>query len=137
MAIKLADDSKNNITIAVDFDGTCVTHEYPKIGSEIDGAVDTMQELIRNKRQIILLTMRDGKELKEAISWCFDRDIYLRSVNRNPKQKAWTTSPKVYAHAYIDDAAIGCPLIYDPKVCKRPYVDWKVIKELLITKGLL
>ena len=26
--------------IAIDFDGTCVTHEYPKIGKDI-GAVDT------------------------------------------------------------------------------------------------
>ena len=29
------------MTIAVDFDGTIVTHEYPKIGRDIPFAIDT------------------------------------------------------------------------------------------------
>lgn len=31
--------------IAVDFDGTIVTHEYPKIGKEIPFAIDTLKRL--------------------------------------------------------------------------------------------
>ena len=30
------------MTIAVDFDGTIVTHEYPKIGRDIPFAIDTL-----------------------------------------------------------------------------------------------
>ena len=31
--------------IAVDFDGTIVTHEYPRIGKEIPFAIDTLKRL--------------------------------------------------------------------------------------------
>ena len=34
-------------TIAVDFDGTIVTHEYPKIGTELPFATETLKMLIR------------------------------------------------------------------------------------------
>ena len=34
------------MTIAIDFDGTCVTHEYPKIGKENEGCVDVLKELV-------------------------------------------------------------------------------------------
>lgn len=30
--------------IAVDFDGTCVTHEFPRVGEEI-GAAEVLKEL--------------------------------------------------------------------------------------------
>lgn len=31
--------------IAVDFDGTCVTHEFPRVGKDI-GAVPVLKELV-------------------------------------------------------------------------------------------
>ena len=34
------------MVIAVDFDGTIVEHEYPKIGREIPFATDTLRALI-------------------------------------------------------------------------------------------
>lgn len=33
------------MVIAVDFDGTCVTHEFPKVGKDI-GAVPVLKELV-------------------------------------------------------------------------------------------
>ena len=36
----------NKITIAIDFDGTCVVHKYPEIGKDI-GAVAVLRELIK------------------------------------------------------------------------------------------
>jgi hydroxymethylpyrimidine pyrophosphatase-like HAD family hydrolase len=46
--------------IAIDFDGTCVTHEYPKVGREI-GASKVLKELVDSGHQLILFTMRsDG-----------------------------------------------------------------------------
>ena len=41
-------------TIAVDFDGTIVTHEYPKIGREIPFAIETLKMLIRDQHRLIL-----------------------------------------------------------------------------------
>lgn len=43
--------------IAVDFDGTCVTHEFPKVGKDI-GAERVLKLLVENGHQLILHTMR-------------------------------------------------------------------------------
>lgn len=114
--------------IAVDFDGTCVTHEYPKVGKDI-GAVPVLKKLTDSGHKIILNTMRSGKELADAIKWFIDNDISLFGANENPTQKSWTTSPKVYADLYIDDAALGCPLKRDSSISDRPYVDWNEIEK--------
>lgn len=114
--------------IAVDFDGTCVTHEYPNIGKDI-GAVPVLKKLADRGYKIILNTMRSGKELSDAVKWFEENEISLYGINNNPTQKSWTTSPKVYAHIYIDDAALGCPLKMVPSISDRPYVDWKKVKR--------
>ena len=127
----------NKIYICVDFDGTLVTHNYPKVGQELPGAVETCKALINEGHQLILWTMRSGKELQDAVQWCFDRDITLIGVNKNPTQSNWTKSPKAYASIYIDDAALGAPLIYDPGFSLREYIDWAQVKQLLINMGVL
>jgi hypothetical protein len=116
--------------IAVDFDGTCVTHEYPKVGKDI-GAVPVLKKLTDSGHKLILNTMRSGKELAAAIKWFIDNDIPLFGANENPTQKSWTDSPKVHANVYIDDCGIGCPVIYNPAVSGRPYVDWTAIEKIL------
>lgn len=114
--------------IAIDFDGTCVTHEYPKVGKDI-GAVPVLKKLTDSGHKLILNTMRSGKELAAAIKWFIDNDIPLYGANENPTQKSWTTSPKVHANLYIDDAALGCPLIFDHAVSDRPFVNWDYILQ--------
>lgn len=116
--------------IAVDFDGTCVTHEYPKVGKDI-GAVPVLKKLTDSGHKIILNTMRSGKELAVAIKWFIDNDIPLFGANENPTQKSWTTSPKVHANLYIDDMALGCPLIFDHAISSRPFVNWNAVEEYL------
>lgn len=115
--------------IAIDFDGTCVTHDFPRVGKEI-GAVPVLKKMIDNGHKLILYTMRDGKTLNDAIKWFSDNEIPLYGINENPTQKRWTTSPKVFAHVYIDDMALGCPLKEDPTVSDRPFVDWDKIDKM-------
>ena len=122
--------------IAIDFDGTCVTHDYPRIGKDIN-AVNVLKKLVANGHKLILNTMRSGKELKEAITWFKKNDIELYAANKNPTQKRWTNSPKVYAHLYIDDAALGCPLKMDLSISDRPFVDWEAVSRLLKDNGIL
>ena len=93
------------LVIAVDFDGTCVTHEYPDIGRDI-GAIPVLKELITNGHKLILNTMRSGDTLLSATDWFDDNAIGLFGVNKNPTQGNWTSSLKAYAHIYIDDAAL-------------------------------
>lgn len=137
--------------ICLDFDGTCVSHEFPDIGKDI-GAIPVLRELVANGHRLILFTMRSNRKKKkkvdgieviieenvltEAIAWFERNEIPLYGVQKNPTQRFWTSSPKAYGHLYIDDANLGCPLIYDEE-CERPYVDWAKVRELLQEKGIL
>ena len=119
---------KNNLKyVAVDFDGTCVTHDYPEIGKDI-GAVPVLKRLVENGSRIILWTMRSGKELEAAVNWFAQNKIPLFGVQRNPTQGNWTSSPKAYATCYIDDAAFNAPLVY-PMNGKRPFIDWNFVND--------
>lgn len=123
------------IVIAVDFDGTCVTHDYPYMGSDV-GAVPVLRELVDAGYRLVLSTMRSGKLEKEAVAWFKSNNIPLYGVNTNPDQKSWTSSPKVYADLYIDDTALGVPLKTSPSSV-RPYVDWERVREWLVKEGYL
>jgi len=115
--------------ICVDFDGTCVEHRYPEIGVEVPYAVTILKQIAR-EHNVILYTMRSGKELEDAVQWFMKRDIPLYGVNENPTQSRWTSSPKVYGQLYIDDAAAGCPLI-PSTTTNRLMVNWFGLIETL------
>ena len=117
------------MVIAVDFDGTCVAHEYPEVGADVPNACAVLQALSDNDVKIILWTMRSGEALADAVRWFAERNIKLWGINKNPEQSQWTESPKVYAQLYIDDAAAGCPFIQNGNA--RPFVDWIKIAEIL------
>jgi hypothetical protein len=117
--------------IGVDFDGTCVDHMYPEIGADVPFAVFALDYLQKCGFDIILWTMRSGQTLDDAVEWFRNRDIKLYGINNNPQQHEWTNSPKAYANIYIDDNAIGCPLLLNPRYNGRPYVDWIKVLELI------
>lgn len=121
--------------IAIDFDGTCVTHDYPNEGQDI-GAIPILRELVKNGHQLILYTMRSGIELDSAKQWFLRNDIKLYGVQFNPTQATWTCSNKCYAQLYIDDAALGAPLKTD-SISDRPFIDWDAVYEMLVGMGLI
>lgn len=140
------------ITIAVDFDGTCVTHEFPNVGKDI-GAEIVLKELVNKGHKLILYTMRsncignkegsgefphilNGPFLDDAVNWFKKHNIELYAIQRNPEQ-SWTTSPKCYAQLYIDDAALGIPLIRHKLISERPFVDWVKVRIMLKEMNLL
>ena len=138
--------------ICIDFDGTCVTHEFPNIGKDI-GAIPVLKELTDKGHRLILFTMRSDRKKKkkingeeviveenvltEAVKWFEDNGIPLYGIQKNPTQRFWTSSPKAYGHLYIDDAALGCPLVLDDSTSDRPYIDWVRIREILVDSGVL
>ena len=122
--------------IAVDFDGTCVEHNYPAIGMEVEGAVEVLRALNKRGHRIILNTMRSGEKLDAAVKWFRDRKVELWAVNRNPEQEEWTSSPKVYADLYIDDSALGCPIMFIDGL-RKPVVKWSKVRTLLENDGIL
>lgn len=138
--------------IAVDFDGTCVKHAFPCVGDDIPHAARVLKRLTEAGHKIILWTMRSdnmemtwdsdvsgqklGNPLQAAIGWFELHGIPLFGVNHNPEQDAWTQSPKAYAELYIDDAALGCPLL-PRKEGERAQVDWLTIERELFAKRIL
>lgn len=128
---------KKSLIIALDFDGTCVTNDFPKIGRDI-GAVPVLKELVEKGHRLILLTNRYDDLLSEAVAWFNDNGIPLFGVNNNPIQARFTKSPKIYADIYIEDRAVGCPVITNnPYISKAPFVDWKEIRSLLEKSKIL
>ena len=142
-----------SLFIAVDFDGTCVSHAFPEVGKDV-GAVPVLRQLVQEGHKLILFTMRSdrlvsgdtgdvdvsdvtGTFLTDAVNWFKENEIELYGIQENPTQKIWTTSPKPYAHLYIDDAALGCPLKVDLTVSNLPFVDWVKVKNLLIKNKIL
>ncbi len=133
--------------IAVDFDGTIVEHRFPEIGRPIPGAFAWLREFAESGARLILFTMRsdargavgikspEGHEpnrgyLTEAVEFCRANGVEFWGVNENPEQGSWTASPKPYAHLYIDDAALGCPLVHGgPR--ERPCVDWSLVGPMV------
>lgn len=136
--------------IAVDFDGTIVSHEFPDIGDPAPGAFEWLRKWQQAGAKLILWTMRsdgrtgEGKEngpvLTEAVEFCRQNGVEFWGVNSNPEQSSWTQSPKCYAHLYVDDAAFGCSLRENPKEGGRPIVDWSVVGprvlEMIVSKGV-
>lgn len=117
-------------TYSIDFDGTCVDHQYPYIGDDVPYAVPVIKQLAAYGDKLVLFTMRSGPELALAEEWFEQRNIPLYGSNKNPDQSDWTSSPKVYAHHIIDDTAVGCPLIH-PKGFSRACVDWLEVARML------
>ena len=120
--------------IVVDCDGTVMTHDYPRIGKDI-GAVPVLKELIKNKHQLILFTMRSGKKLDDAVNWFKENEIPLFGIQTNPTQHEWTYSPKAYGQLILDDAAAFAPLKFDPEYSNRPFIDWDKMRNELVRTG--
>ena len=122
--------------IAIDFDGTCVTHDYPDVGKDI-GAVPVLKKLIDAGHKLILHTMRSGETEREAVKWFDEHEIPLYGVNSNRSQTRWTKSPKVFANLYIDDTALGAPLTQDTTLSPRPFINWREVEKILVAKGII
>ena len=129
------------MVIGIDFDGTCVTHEYPEIGESI-GAEKVLRDLVKNGHQLVLCTMRghkayEGRDLlQEAVDWFEKNGIKLSGVNRMPLQDTWTDSPKPYAQMYSDDAALECPII-ESDISGYPYVNWEKVDRIFRSTGII
>lgn len=140
------------LDIVIDFDGTCVAHDFPRIGKDI-GAVPILKRLVESGHRLILFTMRSniknptsndpdihcigGYYLNDAISWFSENGIKLWGIQTNPEQHKWTNSPKAYGHLIIDDAALGCPLKFDPEISDRPFADWLEIEKYLVKSKII
>lgn len=102
------------MTIAVDFDGTIVSHAYPAIGKEMPGAIRTLVQLQKEGHRLILWTVREGQLLDEAIDYCRQKGLEFFCANEHyvsePTEGAENGGKacrKLTADIYIDDRNVG------------------------------
>ena len=95
--------------IAVDFDGTIVEHEYPKIGKPIPFAFDVLKKLQQEEHHtLILWTVREGRLLEEAVNYCSKNGVEFYAANKNYHEEEVGDNPrKLMADIFIDDKNIG------------------------------
>lgn len=97
--------------IAVDFDGTIVTHKYPAIGEELPFAVETLKMLRNDGHRLILWSVREGKLLDDAVAWCKERGLEFYAINRDYPEETTDNNPhfsrKLKVDLFIDDRNIG------------------------------
>lgn len=94
----------------IDFDGTIVEEKFPAIGKPIARVVEFIRDLQAKGHKWVLITMREGKYLDDALEWLKAQGLTPDAVNDNlPERVAkWGNNPrKVYADIYIDDHNAG------------------------------
>lgn len=102
---------KNRI-IGVDFDGTLAISKstYPEITGEISEVIEYILNEQSKGAYLILITMREGKELEQAVAWCKERGIIFDAVNDNldfMKEFFKGNPRKIFCNEYLDDTNIG------------------------------
>ncbi len=100
---------KETLTIAIDFDGTIVEDEYPRIGRPIIFAFDTLKKLQEKGHRLILWTYRKGSALDEAVKFCRQHGIEFYAVNKSFPEEEFNSSHsrKIHADLFIDDRNFG------------------------------
>jgi len=119
------------VVIAIDFDGTIVQHRYPAIGEELPFAIETLKRLQKEGHKLILWSVREGRLLEEAVSFCRERGLEFYAVNRDypeeEKERNNHFSRKLKADLFIDDRNLGglpdWDTIYDMVTNKLSYED--------------
>ena len=96
--------------IAVDFDGTLCTRNWPGIGEPNRELISQLIEEQKNGTAIILFTCREKRLLRDAVDWCRKQGLVFDEVNRNIKERIRvykSDSRKISADLYIDDRAVS------------------------------
>ena len=85
-------------------------------------------------RKKIVNKKNKAKEITKLFRKHFkENEIPLYGIQTNPEQSSWTSSPKAFCHLYIDDAALGCPLVSE----HRDFVDWVKVREMLVKRKII
>ena len=97
------------LLIGIDFDGTIVEHEYPRIGREIPFAIETLKKMQTDLQcRLILWTVREGALLDEAVEYCKLKGLEFYAVNSNYIEEEPGSEPrKLKVDLFIDDRNLG------------------------------
>ncbi len=126
-------------TIAVDFDGTIVENDYPRIGKPMLFAFETLKKLQANGFRLILWTYRSGESLQNAVAFCKENGLVFYAINNSFPEEQFDpkVSRKINADIFIDDRNIGGLVawgtIYHELIGEPPAVQTKKTKRGLFS----
>ena len=114
------------LVIAIDFGGTIVRNEWPKIGKFRIGARKVLKWLKRRGHTLILNTCREKELLEDVHEFCWCHLISFHHYNKNcPKliSEYGGDCRKISADLYLDDRAFFPGWIVIPVVVL--WLEWK------------
>lgn len=118
--------------LAIDFDGTLVTHSFPQVGEPLQYAVEVVKALKAAGHKLILWTAREDEVparpnknyLTDAVEWCTSQGLEFDSINEPLLQHDWreekTLKRKPHVDWFIDDRNVG------------GFLGWEEIGRLLL-----
>lgn len=115
-------------SLLIDFDGTVVKHEFPRIGAPMHDAFRVMKRLKEAGYRLILWTCREDEDerhryLTEAVDFCRKNGIEFDAVNEGHEADEFRPPGKrrkPHVHAVIDDRNLG------------GFPGWDVVEQVLL-----
>lgn len=118
--------------LLIDFDGTIVEHCFPKIGTPLVGAFETLIDLKKAGYKLVLWTCRedygfkiDKQYLTAAVNFCRENGVEFDAVNETLLEEDFRPEDcikrKPYSHWNIDDRNLG------------GFPGWDWVRSLLLT----
>lgn len=105
------------MVLGIDFDGTVVEHDFPRVGKPLPYAFEVLRRLQTRGHVLILWTCRedhptkiDREYLRHAVEFCRDNGIVFTAVNEAiPDHDFREYSPRRKPHVgcWIDDTNLG------------------------------
>ena len=106
------------IILCVDFDGTTVIDDFPRIGKEKKGAISTLKDLQESGFKIVIWTCREGKFQDKMVAWLHSNGFFPDAINENVHPNLHGSAKhKVYADFYLDDKSFP------------PFTNWDDVRE--------
>ena len=138
------------MTIYLDFDGTVVEHEYPKIGRFNPGALETVKDLMKKGHLVILNTMRadfQNGSLQKALDYLnrhptIELPFEIIALPKKIYPRPWNIVSEgvkfLEIHGiYIDDTAFSMPTVRCNHLINSTMVDWEVVRSELSLLSLI
>lgn len=94
--------------IAIDFDGTIVEQDYPRIGALRPNAIGVIQ-WIYSWADVVIWTCRyEAEGVRDMIEFLKNNKIPYTTINKNPNENlGFCPMPKIYYDVLIDDRNLG------------------------------
>lgn len=124
------------IIVYLDFDGTVVTFDYPKIGTDVPDALRVIQRLMKKGVYLTLNTQRcemKDNSLVEAREYLVKKGIKIDACSMKKVLPTW--EPPFGKVIFIDDIATGIPLLPDSR--GQMMVDWIEVEKILEENNIL